>query len=131
MKKSAIWLLLVSLFVNLGITNANAISQVAIACQSVNYWPVDFATVWPTAVKKRVENPSRYAADYMKGYIASQKIIFKIKDPKALKIFKKYETYWYLLEADSMYGSGKLDKNAISIQYLAPLMKSCSKYGTN
>jgi hypothetical protein len=115
----------------IGITNANAISQVEIACKSVNYWPVDYATVWPAAIKKRSENPLKYAADYMKGYIASQKLYFKIKDPKAVNIFKQYENYWYLLEADLMYGGGKLNKSAISVQYLAPLMKKCSKYGSN
>jgi len=129
MKKNAIWLLLVSLFVNLGITNANAISQVGVACQTVNSWPVDFATVWPAAVKWQNKNPSKYAADYMRDYIESWKLYSKINDPNAIEIFRKYKNYWYLLEADLMFSTTKLDKNAISIQYLAPLMKKCSKYG--
>ena len=129
MKRITALLLFVSLFIDIGITNATAISQVGIACQTVNDWPVDVATVWPAAVKWHNKNPSKYAAEYMKGYIESWKLHSKVNDPNAIEIFRKYKNYWYLLEADLMYGANKLDNNAISVQYLALLMKKCSKYG--
>jgi len=109
--------------------SAQAASQVSNACQTVNNWPVDYATVWPTAVKKHNASPETVsAAGYMRGYIEALKMGFKIKDVKAIAIYTKYQTYWTLLEEDLISGNGRMPRDAYSTKYLIPLMKSCEKY---
>lgn len=108
---------------------AQASSQISMACKSVNNWPVDYATVWHTAVKKHNAAPQTVsAASYMSGYIESQKMIFKVTDPKAIAVYRKYQTYWTLLEQDLIVGNGTMPQNAYSTKYLGPLMKNCAKY---
>ena len=109
--------------------SANAVSEVSTACQAVNNWPVDYATVWHTAVKKHNASPDTVsAAGYMRGYIEALKMGLKIKDPKAIAIYTKYQNYWTLLEKDLISGNGRIPKDAYSTKYLIPLMKSCEKY---
>jgi len=104
-------------------------SQISMACKSVNNWPVDYATVWHTAVQKHNAAPDTVsAAGYMRGYIDVQKMAFKINDPKAIAIYSKYQTYWTLLEQDLITGNGTMPQNANSTKFLSPLMKSCAKY---
>ena len=107
------------------------LSQTAMACMAVNNFPVDYGSVWPTAVKKHNASPSTVSASgYMKGYIEVQKNLFKIKEKNALAIYDAYAKFWVLLENDLIANNGKIPQNASSIKFLSPLMKSCAKYGT-
>lgn len=108
---------------------SKALTQVAIACMSVNNWPIDYTSVWTTAIKKHNASPNTItAASYMISYIEMQKLAFKIKDSNAITIYNSYEHYWTLLEQDLIKNAGKVPPYAVSIKYLAPLMKKCAKY---
>jgi len=105
-------------------------SQLDYACTIINGWPGDYATIWPTAVKKHNESPETVsAADYMTGYIQAASGAFGINDPEAIDLVGKYKLYWNLLETDYILGGGVLPTNPTSTEIVSDLMKHCDDIG--
>lgn len=111
----------------ISIEPSHALTEVEIACLSVNNFPSDLGQIWPVAVKKHNANPNNVtAASYMASYIQIQQMSFKIKDPIALLIYKVYNQYWNALEEDYNRGNGKLPKDGLATKILSPMLKACS-----
>lgn len=105
-------------------------SQLDYACQIITGWPTDYATVWPTAVKKHNESPEEVsAADYMKGYVESMALAVGISDPRPSTMVDQYKIYWELLEQDLIFGGGRLPQNPISTGIVSDLMRECDDLG--
>lgn len=105
-------------------------SQWDYACEIVTGWPSDYATVWPTAVRKHNESPEQVsAADYMKGYIESMAVGLGISDSGPSFMVDEYKGYWELLEQDLIYGGGTLPLDPISTGRISGLMQQCDDLG--
>ena len=105
-------------------------SQMGYACTIINGWPVDYATVWPTAVEKHNASPETVsAASYMEDYLNAAIFAFGIDDPEALELAENYRDSWSLLEMDLMIGGGKLPSNPVSTGVVGDLMQYCEDSG--
>ena len=99
-------------------------SQTATACMAVDDFPVDYRTIWPTAIKKYVEGSTSSPSGYMKGYIEVQKKLFKIKEKKAIAIYDAYAAFWVISEREWIANQGYQS----SSKYISSLVKECKKY---
>lgn len=105
-------------------------SQLNYACSIINDWPVDYATVWPTAVEKHNVSPdSISAADYMNDYIDAASIAFNINDPEAKDLIGRYKWSWVLLEIDLTNGGGVLPDKPSFIAKTSELLQYCEDNG--
>jgi hypothetical protein len=105
-------------------------SQWDYACGIVTGWPADYATVWPTAVRKHNESPDQVsAAEYMQDYVTTMSLAFKISDPAPSLMISQYKEYWSLLEQDFIFGGGSLPANPVSSSQVVELMKQCDSLG--
>ena len=105
-------------------------SQLDYACTIINGWPVDYATVWPTAVEKHNASPETVSASgYMEGYLNSAILAFGIDDPEALELVQAYRDSWRLLEMDLISGGGRLPSNPVSTGVVGDLMQYCDESG--
>jgi len=105
-------------------------SQLDYACTIINGWPVDYATVWPTAVAKHNASPETVSASsYMEDYLNSAILAFGIDDPEALDLVETYRDSWRLLEMDLINGGGRLPSNAVSTGAFGDLMQYCDDSG--
>ena len=108
----------------------DASSQLDYACTIINGWPVDYATVWPTAVEKHNASPESVSASgYMEDYLNSAIVAFGIDDPEALELAQTYRDSWRLLEMDLINGGGQLSPNALSAGIVGDLMQYCDDSG--
>ncbi len=108
----------------------DATSQLDYACTIINGWPVDYATVWPTAVEKHNASPDSVSASgYMEDYLNSAILAFGIDDPQALDLAEAYRDSWRLLETDLINGGGQLPPNAASAGVVGDLMQYCDDSG--
>jgi hypothetical protein len=108
----------------------DASSQLDYACTIINGWPVDYATVWPTAVEKHNASPDTVSASsYMEDYLNSAILAFGIDDPQALDLAQAYRDSWRLLEMDLINGGGQLPPNAMSAGVVGDLMQYCDDSG--
>lgn len=105
-------------------------SQWDYACEIVTGWPGDYATVWPTAVRKHNETPEEIsAAEYMNGYVESMALAVGISDSGPRIMIDQYKDYWELLEQDLIFGGGTLPQNPISTGKVSDLMRQCDELG--
>lgn len=105
-------------------------SQWDYACEIVTGWPADYATVWPTAVRKHNESPDQVsAAEYMQDYVTTMSLAFRISDAGPSLMISQYKDYWGLLEQDMIFGGGTLPDNPISSGQVADLMEQCDNLG--
>lgn len=126
-----------SLFVCLGLISGcsttfskDSSSQLDYACTIINGWPVDYATVWPTAVEKHNASPDTVSASgYMEDYLNSAILVFGIDDPQALDLAETYRDSWRILETDLINGGGQLPPNAMSAGVVGDLMQYCDDSG--
>jgi len=108
----------------------DASSQLDYACTIINDWPVDYATVWPTAVRKHNESPDLVSASsYMEEYVDAASLAFGIDDPEALKLVESYKGSWNLLELDLIRGGGRLPADSSSSSVVGDLMQYCEDTG--
>ena len=108
----------------------DASSQLDYACTIINGWPVDYATVWPTAVEKHNASPETVSASgYMEGYVNAAIAAFGIDDPEALDLVHAYRNSWALLEMDLISGGGRLPDNSSSASVVGDLMQFCDDSG--
>jgi hypothetical protein len=108
----------------------DASSQLDYACAIINGWPVDYATVWPNAVKSHNASPDTVsAADYMTDYIQAASDAFKIDEPEALDLIERYKWSWVLLEMDLINGGGVLRANPTFSGKAGELMQYCDDSG--
>ncbi len=108
----------------------DASSQLDYACTIINGWPVDYATVWPTAVEKHNASPETVSASgYMEDYLNSAIAAFEIDEPEALDLVYAYRDSWKLLEMDLISGGGRLPENSISAGVVGDLMQYCDDSG--
>jgi hypothetical protein len=114
---------------SVSLESANAVTPVQTACHIVKGWPDDYVKLWPKAVAWHNKAPDKnQASDYMKNYIETYVLAFKIKDKKALNIIQGYEVYWGQLESDIIHNNGQVPKgaNVPSTKVLSMLFKLCS-----
>jgi hypothetical protein len=108
----------------------DASSQLDYACTIINGWPVDYATVWPTAVEKHNASPETVSASsYMEDYLNSAIAVFGIDEPEALDLVYAYRDSWELLEMDLISGGGQLPENSLSASVVGDLMQYCDDSG--
>lgn len=124
---------LISVIILSGCSNSNppsASNQLDYACAIVNNWPVDYATIWPLAVKNHNKSPELLSAgDYMKEYIDLESSLFEIDDQVAADIIDRYKNYWTLLELDLIRGGGMMPDDPISSGTVPDLMTYCDENG--
>jgi hypothetical protein len=105
-------------------------SQLDYACEIVNGWPADYASVWPTAVEKHNASPDEVsAAGYMQNYITSIATVFKITESEPLQMVEDYKDYWSMLEMDYINGGGTLPPSPLSTGIVSSLMQRCDELG--
>jgi hypothetical protein len=105
-------------------------SQLDYACEIINGWPADYASIWPTAVQKHNAAPDDVSASgYMQGYITLLATEFKISDSEPSRMVESYKQYWSMLEMDYISGGGVLPDSPISTGIVSNLMQRCDELG--
>ena len=108
----------------------NSSAQLDLACALVNGWPEDYATIWPSAVKRHNESPDKISAgDEMTRYIDGALALMTIDDSEAERLVDGYKSYWQLLEVDLIRGGGTIPDDPISSGIVSSLMRSCDELG--
>lgn len=104
----------------------DAESQLDYACEIINGWPADYASVWPTAVEKHNASPEEVSASgYMQSYITAMATGFKITDTEPSQMVEDYKDYWSMLEMDYINGGGVLPSSPLSTGIVSNLMQRC------